>query len=126
VGRAFPNDEEGAPAPDARAMAHLQRFRALIEQRFREQPDLSECAAALGITPTHLNRLCRRYLGQSALGMVHARAVLEAQRELAYTTLSIKQIGLGLGFQDPGYFTRFFLRETGRTPSDWRAGAAGR
>jgi AraC family transcriptional activator of pobA len=50
--------------------------------------------------------------------------VLEAQRDLAYTTLSIKQIGLDLGFADAAYFTRFFQRETGLTPSAWRARAA--
>jgi len=56
--------------------------------------------------------------------VLHARLVLEAQRDLAYTTMTIKQIGLGLGFADAGYFTRFFQRETGRTPTAWRAQAA--
>ena len=33
----------------------------------------------------------------------------------------MKQIGLGLGFADAGYFTRFFQRLTGHTPTAWRA-----
>ena len=37
------------------------------------------------------------------------------------TTRSIQQIGGGLGFADAGYFTRFFQRQTGHTPSAWRA-----
>jgi AraC family transcriptional activator of pobA len=49
--------------------------------------------------------------------------LLEAQRDLAYTTLSIKQIALGLGFGDAGYFTRFFQRLSGRTPTQWRGQA---
>jgi AraC family transcriptional activator of pobA len=49
--------------------------------------------------------------------------MLEAQRDLAYTTLSIKQIALGLGFGDAGYFTRFFQRLSGRTPTQWRGEA---
>ena len=48
-----------------------------------------------------------------------------AQRDLAYTVLSVKRIALGLGFGDAGYFSRFFQRQTGLTPTAWRA-AAGR
>jgi AraC family transcriptional activator of pobA len=59
-------------------------------------------------------------LGHSALGVLHALLMLEAQRDLAYTTLSIKQIALGLGFGDAAYFTRFFAREAGMTPTAWR------
>ena len=103
---------------------HVRRFQALVESRFRQQPTLASLAQSIGITPTQLNRACHQVLGHSALGVVHARLVLEAQRDLAYTTLSIKQIGLGLGFGDAGYFTRFFQRETGHTPTAWRALAA--
>jgi len=30
---------------------------------------------------------------------------------------------LGLGFADAGYFTRFFQRLSGRTPTQWRGQA---
>jgi AraC family transcriptional activator of pobA len=70
-----------------------------------------------------LNRVCRRVLGHSALAVLHARICLEAQRELAYTTLSIKHVAYKLGFSDAGYFTRFFERKAGVTPSIWRAQA---
>ena len=124
LGRRLPDANE-APAPHgARALDHVQRFRGLVEQRFREQPALSACAAELGITPTQLNRVCQQVLGHAALGVLHARIVLEAQRELAYTNLSIKQIAFGLGFSDAGYFTRFFQRRTGNAPTAWRAAAA--
>ena len=95
-----------------------------MEQQFRQQPALAALAAALGITPTQLNRVCHQVLGHSALGVLHGRLVLEAQRDLAYTTLSVKQIALGLGFADAPYFSRFFSRQTGHTPSAWRALAA--
>jgi rod shape-determining protein MreD len=53
---------------------------------------------------------------------VHQAALL-GQHALAYTTLSVKQIALGLGFGDAGYFTRFFQRLSGRTPTQWRGQA---
>ena len=127
LGRALPADvpKAGTTAPNAlRGVAHVQRFRALVEQRFREQPALADCARALGMSPTQLNRLCQQVLGHSALAVLHARIALEAQRELTYTSMSVKQIGYGLGFTDAGYFTRFFRRVAGRTPSAWRSAAA--
>ena len=104
-----------------RALAQVQQLQELVEQRFRTQPSVADLAACIGITPTQLNRVCRKVLGHSALAVLHARLGLEAQRELAYTTLSVKQVALGLGFADAGYFTRFFQRVTGYTPGAWRA-----
>ncbi|NRF66155.1 helix-turn-helix domain-containing protein [Aquincola sp. S2] len=124
LGRALPMGDQTAPeAAGERALSHVKRFRALVEAQFREQPTLSALARQLGITPTQLNRACHQVLGHSALGVLHSRLMLEAQRDLAYTTLGIKQIALGLGFNDAGYFTRFFQREAGLTPTAWRAQA---
>lgn len=120
VARALPPGPVPADAPAERALAHVRRFRALVEAHYREQPALALLAGRLGITPTQLNRVCREVLGRPALAVLHTRLVLEAQRELAYTSMSVKQIALGLGFADAAYFTRFFGRATGESPSRWR------
>lgn len=120
VGRTLPAASAAAGALPERALAHVQRFRALVEAQYRTQPTLAALAAPLGITPTQLNRVCRQVLGHSALGVLHARLVLEAQRELAYTGMSVKEIALDLGFSDAAYFTRFFQRRAGVTPTAWR------
>ncbi len=120
----LPAAARGGPAATVRrADVHVQRFRALVAERFRGQPGMAQLAAELAITPTQLNRVCQQVLGCSALAVLHARLLLEAQRELAYTSMSIKQISLGLGFADAAYFTRFFERQAGSTPSAWRARA---
>ena len=105
---------------DGRALQHLTRYREQVERHYRRQPSVAELAEPLGITPTQLNRLCRRHLHCSALAVLHQRVLLEAKRELGYTNLMVRQIADGLGFADPAYFTRFFLRQTGRSPSAWR------
>jgi AraC family transcriptional activator of pobA len=124
--RAAPRSEPQTTARGSRAAMHLARYRALVDASFRTQPSLASLAQQLGITPTQLNRVCRQLTGRSALALLHARVLLEAQRDLAYTTLSIKQIALGLGFGDAGYFTRFFQRLSGRTPTQWRGEASQR
>ena len=127
LGRLAPAPAGVAAARDSgglagtRALAHVRRYRALVEAQFRQQPTLARLSSSLGITSTQLNRVCQRVLGHAALGVLHGRLVLEAQRDLAYTTQSIKQIAGGLGFVDAAYFTRFFQRQTGQTPTAWRA-----
>jgi AraC family transcriptional activator of pobA len=121
IGRGLPRPAADGEAAGDRARQHVRRFRALVDERFREQPALAEFASELGITTTQLNRVCRAVVGHPALAVLHARLCLEAQRELAYTTLSIKHIAFRLGFTDAGYFTRFFERQTGSNPSSWRA-----
>lgn len=125
LGRLGDDAAAAAPAAQARASVHVERYAQIVERRFRERLSVAQCARELAITPTQLNRVCRRAYGQSALDVLHARVLLEAQRELAYTTMSVKQIGLGLGFDDAAYFTRFFERLAGHTPSDWRRSSVG-
>jgi AraC family transcriptional activator of pobA len=122
VARLPPLAAETAEAvePEGRAMQHLARYREQVERHYRNHPTLDTLAAPLGITTTQLNRLCRQHLHCSALDVLHQRLLLEAKRELGYTTLQVRQIADGLGFADPAYFTRFFLRLTGQSPSTWR------
>lgn len=121
VARLPPLAAEPAAEPEGRALQHLARYREQVERHFRSHPTLDTLAAPLGITTTQLNRLCRQHLHCSALDVLHQRLLLEAKRELGYTTLQVRQIADGLGFADPAYFTRFFLRLTGQSPSAWRA-----
>lgn len=125
LGRCLSPAEIAPAAQGARAQQHVQRYRALIEERFRTQPVMSALAAEIGITTTQLNRVCQRVLGCASVAVLHARLLLEAQRELAYTTMSVKQIAHDLGFADAAYFSRFYQRKTGLSPTQWRR-ASGR
>ena len=109
------------PGQPSRSIGHLQRYKALIEASFRQHPPLAVLAKDIGITPTQLNRICRGLLGHSAQHVLHQRLLLEAKRELTFTTLAVKRIAAELGFADAAYFTRFFQQRTAMTPSAWRA-----
>lgn len=104
----------------ARGQTHLQHFQTLIEAQYREQPTIEVLSAQLGVTSAHLNTLCRRLAGRSALQLLHERVLLEAKRELTYTNMTVSQVADNLGFSEPAYFTRFFKRHTGFSPRDFR------
>lgn len=113
-----PRDSERMSDP---ARRHAQSFRTLVDKRFRETRRIADYAAAIGISATHLNRVCRQILGTSALTVIERRIALEARRQLRFSDLSIKQIASDLGYDDPAYFTRLATRLLGSSPSAYRA-----
>lgn len=60
------------------------------------------------------------FLGHSASAEIHRRLALEAKRMLLYTDKPAFAIATELGFADPAYFGRFFRRECGVTPRQFR------
>ncbi len=112
-----------AQAPD-RARRHFAAFGDLIETHYRKPWSVAEYAAHIGVTPAHLNVLCRDIVGQSALSLIHQRRLLEAKRMLVYTSMTISNVADALGFNDPAYFTRFFSRLAGVSPREFRQRAA--
>jgi AraC family transcriptional activator of pobA len=102
----------------------VRRFEALLEAHFREHWRVRDYAAAVGVTAPHLSRACRAATGLSASRLVAARLAREARRLLAYTPHPVSRVAEDLGFVDPAYFTRFFTREAGTTPTAFRARTA--
>jgi AraC family transcriptional activator of pobA len=112
----------GEPAKDLRASL-VRRFIERVETRFQGHEPLIEHARALGVSVPHLSRSCREVLGHSAARVIQDRLMIEARRDLVYTSLTIAQISFRLGFSDPAYFSRFFAKRAGISPSDYRAKA---
>ena len=102
----------------------VQRYRGLLEKGFRQQQPVRLYADKLGVTADHLSRVCRSTTGTGALDLMHERVLLEARRLLAYTPASVVEVAHELGFDDPAYFSRFFAKLTGQSPTTYRAAIA--
>lgn len=113
---------QGEPAKDPRA-GLVRRFVERVEGRFQHHDSLEDHARELGVSVPHLSRSCRELLGRSAARVIQDRLMIEARRDLVYTAMSISQISFRLGFTDPAYFSRFFAKRAGVSPSDYRAKA---
>jgi len=114
-------DERTQAQLSDRGRTHLRRFQALIEQHYRDHRPLDWYASQLGLSVAHLNSLCRRLAGQSGLQLLHQRLLLEAKRNLVYTSMTIAQVADSLGFSEAAYFSRAFRRWTGISPKDFRS-----
>jgi len=94
-----------------------------VDMHFREHWSLGAYAAELGLTLATLGRLCQEHLGMTPMNVINARLVLEAKRALGHSSLSVKEIAHDLGFVDVGYFSRFFRKHSGVSPSGFREAA---
>jgi len=112
--------QAGAPAKASRYAHHMQAFDALVRDHLRDGWALRDYAGALSLSITHLNRVTRAISGQSAARFIESRQFHEACRLLAYTQMTVAEVGYALGFDDPAYFSRAFRRQTGETPSLYR------
>lgn len=102
--------------PQSQDTTRLALFRHLVEIHLAEHRPVSFYAASIGCTERTLARLTHARLGDSPLGILNRRLALEAQRLLRYTNANVAQVAQELGFADPSYFSRFYLRITGRRP----------
>jgi AraC family transcriptional activator of pobA len=82
--------------------------------------EVSAYATQLHISAGHLSEVIKAQTGRPAIKHLHERLVLEARRLLLHTQQPLKEIAYDLGFQDASYFNRFFKREAGLTPADYR------
>ena len=97
-----------------------EKYAALVERGFRSGHGVAEYAEQLGVTPTHLSRICREASGRPALALLQERLMHEACRLLVDSDLTARDIAADLGYSSAAYFTRAFARQTGRTPSEFR------
>jgi AraC family transcriptional activator of pobA len=118
LSRLYTEQFSGAePSADQRL---LKTYQAKIEEYFRDLHEVGAYAELLHLSAGHLSEVVKAQSGKPAIKHIHERLVLEARRLLFYTPESLKEIAFNLGFSEASYFTRFFKRETGLTPAEYR------
>ena len=108
-----------------RAVHYFREFQKSVERAAPFEKKIAQFAQELKITQVHLNRICQAVKGKTAQQIVQAHIIRKARNYLLYTSLSVAEIAYELQFVDPGYFTRFFRKQTGFSPSVYRAEAYG-
>lgn len=111
-----------SPATRLDTAAHrlAEAFTALVERDFRSPAGVQHYARLLGVTPTHLSRVCRKVAGRPALDILTDRRHFEARRLLRDTNVQISEVARQCGFTSAAYFTRAFRARSGQSPSEFR------
>ncbi|MBV1923388.1 MAG: helix-turn-helix domain-containing protein [Flavobacteriaceae bacterium] len=95
-------------------------FSLLVEQNYKKIHSVTDYAIRLGLSPKSLTKHFQKIGNLSPSNFIKNRIILEAKRQLIYSSDSVKQIAYDLGFNDAAYFTRFFKKSTSKSPLQFK------
>ena len=98
----------------------VRKFRQLVTENYVLVRSVQEYADLIGISSTHLRDTVKEVTGYSPGQLIRQELIFEAKRMLANTESTTAEIGYSLNFDDTSYFSRFFKRETGKSPTNYR------
>ena len=107
------------------ALALHRRFIGLLERDFTDHGDAAHYAEALRVPQAALARALTAATGRGTKELVTERRMLEAERLLRFSDLTVGELAFRAGFSDPLYFSRAFRRRHGVSPTEYRARRSG-
>jgi len=99
----------------------VKRFYSLVEEKYQQNLSLNQYAELLSVSPNHLTQTLKKLTGKTSTQIIKAKQILEIKRLLVHTNLTVSEIAGQLNFYDQSYFSKFFKRETGRLPLQYRS-----
>ncbi|WP_447036085.1 AraC family transcriptional regulator [Streptomyces sp. DSM 118878] len=109
-------------SPRSRPGSVAAEFMALLGGPEGTSYSVRTGAERLGVSVGYLSEAVKTSTGRTPGELIRQARVHEAKRLLLHTELSVRQVAARAGFGDPAYFCRFFRRETGTSPGDFRRG----
>lgn len=95
-------------------------FNDLVNLHYKELKTTSKYAEKLNINASYLNTLVKEILDITAGQVIKNRIILEAERLLLHTSLSIIEISYELDFNDNSHFGKYFKSVRGVSPKNFR------
>ena len=108
------------PEPDTPSRRLMRAYFSRIATQYATGATLADHAAALGVTPTHLTRVCKAETGHTAAGLLTERVLHAARQLLRDSDQPVRNIAGALGFGSAAYFTRFIQHHCGHPPTALR------
>jgi AraC family transcriptional activator of pobA len=96
------------------------RFLKILPQHFKEERSVQAYAAMLNITPKYLSQTVKEITGKTAGEFIDEIVMMEAKVALNDPALTIAQVAAYLNFADQFFFSKFFKKQSGISPSKYR------
>ena len=90
-----------------------------VERNLDSAFSVDTLSGIAGVSPSHLERLCRRATGMSVIQFCRARRIERAKELLREGQLSVTAIAAATGFTSVHYFSRTFKEVVGMSPREY-------
>jgi AraC-like DNA-binding protein len=102
--------------------ALVYKLKKVIDRQIADYHEVGDYARLLNVSDKYLNECVKEILGVNAKNLIDEQLTMRARHQLKFTDHSIKEISYNLGFSSPEYFSFFFKKHTGSTPTQVRRG----
>jgi len=99
---------------------YINHFLELVDTGFSVNHSPAYYAGKLCISSNYLNELVKAATGKNSKQIITSKIMQEAKKLLLYTSASVTEIATKLNYESPSYFIRFFKKQTGITPLQYR------
>lgn len=106
--------------PKNRAWALYNDFYTLLDRYHSKHHSVNFYAQQLSITPDYLYKIVQKVENTSPKEIIDRYVIVAIKTLLQNTDLSVKNIATELNFDDVPYMCRFFRRNTGLSPLEYR------
>jgi AraC family transcriptional regulator len=91
-----------------------------ISYHLDENPDLTKLSDISAISPFHLHRIMKAYLGEPLGSYIIRHRIETGAQLLRYSPQQIEEIAYKIGYDSPTSFTKAFKKHFGISPSEFR------
>lgn len=119
IARLYAKDNNSNDRFIEKKMEWFIKLEHLIDKEFKSKKSPSDYADSLNISVKHLNKIVMQTIGKTTSDLIHQRIILEAKRMLTHGKFTVQEIAFKLGYDDVSYFSRFFKKKCGMSPTDF-------
>ncbi len=95
-------------------------YKKLINSKITIWNEVKDYANHLNISEKYLNECVKEVLSINAKQLIIEQLLMKSRSALKFSDSSIKEISYNLGFSSPDYFSSFFKKHNGLTPTNFR------
>jgi AraC-like DNA-binding protein len=110
---------------NANSWMAIRNMTGFIFQNYTEKITLDDIAAAGYMCRSRCCQLFSEYIGKTPNAYLTGYRIGKSCEMLKESNMTVIEVAMACGFQNPSYFTHIFQKETGLTPKEYRKQSGG-
>lgn len=91
-----------------------------IHSAYNQRLSIPDLAAMDNLSNSRYIVVFKRHTGSSPTAYINALRIKTAKELLLSTDMSVKQVGISVGYSDPHFFSRIFKKQVGLSPMEYK------